>query len=466
MQYFYATLSDMLACREARSARIASALAEKKCPLISFTMNIAGGIKNTPAIRRGFLEGCRRLEEQLTERGIPFELLSDQNAHTGCERLYAAAGDAAEIKVLCVRIEDQHSLGRLFDMDVISENGPISREKLGFAERGCLVCGAPGRGCASRRLHSKDELWAATLRMLAQHFTHADAKLVSELATWSLLAEVNVTPKPGLVDRNNNGSHTDMDLPLFESSAAALSPYWENCFLMGAATCKLAPEETFRRLRPLGLDAERTMFSATNGVNTHKGAIFLMGTLCGAIGRLWNWDLPFPAADNILDECKRMTESAMEADFAQIEKADHLHTAGESIYYTLQIRGARGEVADGFPHVRNVSLPALRRTLAQGLSEEQAAAVALLHLIATVEDTNMIKRGVKRDIYNGGQWAKELIMNDRIPSTEEIEALDRKFISENLSPGGCADLLAVTLFLYHWEQMRMEFCRSCLKMDF
>lgn len=455
------TLPDMLACREARTERIAAALRIKQRPLVSYTMNIAGRVKNSPVIRRGFLEGCRRLETRLAERGFPFELLDERNAPTGCERLYAVAGDAIAIKTLCVNIEDHDKLSRLFDMDVIDTSGrKLPREDLGLTERGCLVCGAPGRGCASRRIHPAEEVWGETLRVLELHFRHADTGLVAQLVTQSLLAEVNVTPKPGLVDQNNNGSHTDMDLPLFETSAAALTPYWGKCFLMGCATHALAPEETFRRLRPLGLEAESAMFSATQGVNTHKGAIFLMGTLCGAIGRLWDRDRPFAAVDDILDECGKMTEPVMEEEFARIKAADHtrIRTAGAHAYHDFRIRGARGEAADGFPNVRNVSLPALRRALARGLSQEYAAAVALLHLITTVEDTNMFKRGSTEGIPTGRQLAMDLIRDDRIPSLEEIEALDRRFMEERLSPGGCADLLAVTLFLHRWEEMRKELC--------
>ena len=451
------TLPEMLACREARAQRISSALSQGHCPLVSFTMNIAGGVKNSPLIRRGFLEGCRRLERQLGERGMPFELLDEQNSHTGCERLYTVTGDAAAVKAVCAAIEDRDRISRLFDMDVMDRDGcKIAREDLGMAERGCMVCGAPGRGCASRRIHSAAELWEETTCRLTEYFRSTDQNLVEALATESLLAEVNVTPKPGLVDRSNTGSHSDMDLPLFERSAAALTFYWGRCFQMGIDTAELSAEETFLKLRPLGLEAEQAMFGATGGVNTHKGAVFLMGVLCGAIGRLWDRDRPLAAVNDILDECGRMTKEILERELAAIMADTEGNTAGESAFRALQIRGARGEAADGFPHVRNVALPALRHGLEQGLSEEYAAAVTLLHLIATVDDTNMVKRGAAEGALNGKAMAQRLIENDRIPSIEEIEEMDRRFMEARLSPGGCADLLAVTLFLHRWETLRKK----------
>ncbi len=99
--------------------------------------------------------------------------------------------------------------------------------------------------------------------------------------------EVCTTPKPGLVDRHNNGSHRDMDLFTFLDSTTALLPYWHQAVSIGQETAGLLPEETFARLREAGLAAERAMFRATGGVNTHKGAVFSLGCVLGAAGRLW-----------------------------------------------------------------------------------------------------------------------------------------------------------------------------------
>ena len=102
------------------------------------------------------------------------------------------------------------------------------------------------------------------------------ADRIARDACRALLYEVNVTPKPGLVDRNNNGSHRDMDIFTFADSACALYPYFKSCALQGLAG-KENPQELFCSLRPLGREAEEQMKQATNGVNTHKGAIFFDG---------------------------------------------------------------------------------------------------------------------------------------------------------------------------------------------
>ncbi|MBR3704458.1 MAG: triphosphoribosyl-dephospho-CoA synthase CitG [Oscillospiraceae bacterium] len=440
------TLEQMLSAREARQARLGAALV--CAPLVSFTMNIAGPEKNSLLIRRGFLAGRQRLEDAFAAHGITLTLLEETDAVTGCEALYAAAGCAITAKALCAACEDADELGRLFDMDVIDADGRrITRGELGLRERGCLVCGAAGRGCAARRVHSVEQLQRETNRRLHNFFREADKKTVADLATQSLLDEVRVTPKPGLVDRNNSGSHTDMDLALFEKSAAALAPYWKACVNIGMESATLAPEETFARLRRAGLKAEQTMLAATGGVNTHKGAIFLLGILCGAVGRLWRSDEPCRDAKTLCGECVRMTAVPLGKELDTLAP----DTAGAQFYLRHGLRGARGEVMDGLPGVWAVALPVLRDALACGCGREHAAAVALLHLIARGTDTNMVKRGGMDGAAWGAQQAKDLLQRSAVPKIEDIAALDEQFIEKNLSPGGCADLLALTLFLHEWD---------------
>ena len=446
----FATLEMVLAAREARQARIVAAL--DRAPLISFTMNIAGPQKISPLIRRGFREGCRLLAERFSRQSIPLVLLERTESVTGCEALFSAGGAAEAVKRICAETEDKTLLGRLFDMDVIgTEGSKLDRTDLGFEERGCMVCGAPGRGCAARRRHSVEELRRETNRRLHAYFIALDRKAVQRLATDSLLAEVSITPKPGLVDRANNGSHTDMDRSLFEKSAAALSGYWGECFAIGADTADLSPEETFSRLRTAGLAAEQAMADATSGINTHKGAIFLLGTVCGALGRLWDAAQPCRNAETICAECARMTGEAMQAEFGRLAACGTLPTAGAQLYAQHGLRGARGEIADGLPGVRDLALPALKDLLSRGCGREHAAAVTLLHLIARGTDTNMVKRGGLNGAAWGAEQAKALLMRSDMPTPEQISELDRQFIARRLSPGGCADLLAVTLFLHSWE---------------
>ena len=193
------------------------------------------------------------------------------------------------------------------------------------------------------------------------------------------------------------------------------------------------------------------MFAVTEGVNTHKGAIFTLGTICGAIGRLWNAEAPCRNPETILTECGAMVSAAVEADFAAVETRT-ARTAGERAYLEQGLTGVRGEVARGFPTVREVALPALSRALEAGLSKNDAGAIALLYLIAQGTDTNMVARGGLERAKKAAEDCARLLERCPLPNMEDIARLDWEFIRDNLSPGGCADLLAVSFFLQSWER--------------
>jgi holo-ACP synthase/triphosphoribosyl-dephospho-CoA synthase len=364
-----------------------------------------------------------------------------QEAVTGWEAIFVVDLDPMALKAITTTIEDDHSLGRLFDMDVIDTDlCKLDREAVGGGSRDCIVCGAPGRGCASRRVHSVEELQTAVRQHLTMYALQKDQERIGNLAIQSLLDEVCTTPKPGLVDRRNSGSHLDMDISTFTASAAALSSYYWICGRIGMESAGESPAETFRLLRQAGLEAERAMYAATSGVNTHKGAIFTLGLLCGAAGRLWKphgrWK-----AEEICREVAKMTREAMEADFRK--GGD---TVGHRLFAENGIRGIRGQAAAGLPAVAELGLPTYRNALERFADKKAAGVHTLLTLIANVEDTNMIHRGGLAGAKAGAERCAELLETDY--SLSDVEALDDWFIAQNLSPGGCADLLAAVYFLH------------------
>src|SRR4051812_47765287 len=113
---------------------------------------------------------------------------------------------------------------------------------------------------------------------MAEHWIQT----ISQKALLSLLYEVSASPKPGLVDRYNQGAHKDMDFFTFMASSAALSNYFNDCVAEGVKYSGQNPQELFFSLRSLGVDAEKSMFEATDNVNTHKGLIFSLGIICAA----------------------------------------------------------------------------------------------------------------------------------------------------------------------------------------
>ena len=450
--YREVTLSEVLAARERRALRQGALLKEHDLPVISFCMNIAGPVKNSPAIRRAFREGMLRLTEALRGARMRIEHREETDEPTGCEALLAVRGDEWEIKRLCVDLEDEDALGRLFDLDVLApDGGKLDRERMHMPPRPCLICGKAGKECASRRIHSFKELEHRTREILTEYFARTDGDRIAGQAARALLYEVCATPKPGLVDRSNSGSHRDMDIFTFVDSTAAILPYLRDAFDIGRCTAALSPAESFRQLRRVGLRAERAMFDATHGVNTHKGAIFSLGTVCAAAGRLWKMEAPCASVEVVLNECASLSSDAVAEDLAAI-RSDGAETAGQKLILSRGLRGIRGELADGLPSVAQIGLPALHRALSQGATLEEAGLCALLSLIAGVEDTNLYARGDAA----GKRWASEqaerLLRGGDLPKRDVLAALDRDFIEKNLSPGGCADLLAITYFLYFYAE--------------
>ena len=440
------TLSEVLDAREARTLRQRELLGAFSRPLVSFTLNIPGPVKDSPLIRRGFEAGCERLDGALAQAGIPVPHREEKLAPTGPELLLAADAEAKALKALCQEIEDRDALGRLFDLDVLAING----EKLErAAPRRCLVCGRPGRECASRRLHSVDELQRAVRKLLTEGLEAADAARVADLCTHALIEEVETTPKPGLVDLDNNGSHRDMCPETFYKSAEALRSYWHDCFLLGRAHASDAPETCFAALRQRGIGAERAMFAATGGVNTHKGAIFTFGTVCGAIGRLSTPEAPCREPSRIAAEAAALCRKAVQADFAAVRNSGVPRSAGERLYLKFGLAGIRGELASGLPGVLKYGLPELREGLSDGLSRNDAGVYALLRLVALGTDSNLVSRGGIEQAARVAAKAAALLPR---PSLDEVKAFDSELIGLNLSPGGCADLLAVSYFLYDWER--------------
>ena len=442
------TLLEMLEARERRANRQRVLLSVHGKTMVCFTMNIAGPVKNNALIRRGYALGKRLLREQLAVAGIPVVYFEEIQEKTGNEAIFLLDAEALTVKAVTGEIEDHAPIGRLFDMDVLCPDGrKVDRQELGRDGRTCLICGGMAQACARSRTHSVAELQEKTWEILRDALDTADSTDAARLAVQALLYEVAATPKPGLVDRENSGSHKDMDFFTFQASAAALYPYFAQCVKIGRTTED--PREAFRRLRLPGKLAEGKMLHATAGVNTHKGAIFSMGILCGALGRLERQRWGDPKA--VLAECAAMTKGLVSLDYVNLTP-EAAKTAGQRLYLQYGITGVRGQAEGGFPAVRNVGLPKLEAALAAGKSINEAGCAALLAMLASTVDTNMIHRGGYELAKETSRKLKALLEKEPFPSCETLEALDAEFIEKNLSPGGTADLLALVYLLHFLKE--------------
>jgi triphosphoribosyl-dephospho-CoA synthase len=259
---------------------------------------------------------------------------------------------------------------------------------------------------------------------------------VAALAVQSLRLEIETWPKPGLVSHIDSGSHTDMDADTFRRSAVALQPFLAELVDAGMHGAPMSA------LRKVGLRAERAMFVATGGVNTHRGAIFGMGLLCAAAG---------------LRECG-YGESGMSLGVLVSRRWGRCiltgprlpDSHGEKAVRRYGAGGARQEAVDGFPCVYTIGLPALRDAAQLAPHDTEAARVqACFALIAAVEDTNLLHRGGADGLNFAQQAAKAFLAAGGVGQVEwrhAAEAVHRAFVERRLSPGGAADLLAMSLF--------------------
>ena len=426
--------ADMAAARERRAAR-RLAFAGRQA-VLSLTLNIPGPIKDSPLLRRVFLEAEQQVAALSPVMGQRFE------EATGWEGVYCFDRPAAEIKEEAMLIETYHPLGRLFDLDVFDEKGgKLSRPLF----RQCFLCGRQAQLCARSRAHPIETLVAKVEQIAISFFLEKDVEQLGALAEESLLYEVSVTPKPGLVDRSNNGAHQDMDLWRFLKSASALRAFFTRCAKAG--TQPGSPELLFNRLRQEGRLAEQAMLEATGGVNTHKGAIFSLGLLCGAVGRQLASGAAPKDTLRVLSPFFLLPERLAEGGF------------GSTLYKTGRCGGIRQEAAAGFPSVEAV-LPLFQKAMADGFSENDAGVLALLHLMARTEDSCLVRRS---DLQTAAALRAQV--RQALPllvGPEETLAfagkLDRQLIAQNLSPGGSADLLAVLYFKRRADAVVLDGC--------
>lgn len=439
-------LIDMLDARDRRAQRQRELLEQYRLPLVSFTMNIAGPVKNSALIRRGFRLGRTLLLGQLERMSAPCVFQEEWDEATGCQGFYVTNLPPRTIKELTCALEDGTDLGRLFDLDVLTPEGvKLDRP----APRKCLICGGPAKECARSRTHSVPELQAKTRELLQTALNRHDAETAAGLAVRALLYEVCVTPKPGLVDRFGNGSHRDMDIYTFLRSSAALWPYFAQCVQMGRDTAAGPAPDTLAALRWPGKLAESAMLAATGGVNTHKGAVFSLGLVCGALGRLerGEWSRP----ERVLAEVSAMAAGMVERELSGLAVSG-TQTAGQRSYLAHGVTGVRGQAEAGFPTVLDRGLPVLENGLTQGKSKDEAGAAALLALLARTPDTNMIARGGIAAQRETAAELERLLRGDPYPGRETLDRLDKSFTKRNLSPGGSADLLALCWLLHFLKE--------------
>ena len=264
--------------------------------------------------------------------------------------------------------------------------------------------------------------------------------IIAHLATQALQAELDTTPKPGLVDKDNNGAHRDMDYALMQRSIDTLHPYFVKLALLGCADA--LPSHT--AIRDAGIEAEKAMLSATNGVNTHKGALFSMGLAVVAAAHEKD-------TDSLQTTIKALAASFPDTNGTHGSKAKLLSKG------TTAIKGALDNAREGYEMLFAEWLP----FYIERRKERDAHTLhkTLLRIMCDLDDTNVIYRTDLATAEEVKQEARAQLDSFSKAHTAEdkekriaaellaLKDMDKRYTARNISPGGAADMLSLTVFV-------------------
>ncbi|HEY8364805.1 MAG TPA: citrate lyase holo-[acyl-carrier protein] synthase [Haloplasmataceae bacterium] len=334
-----------------------------------------------------------------------------------------------EVKLVTVNIENNHFLGRLVDIDVYYESSQsISRKDLFLEARRCFLCEDSAFNCIVHKRHKEEEI-REYFRKTLKKFEQLPLDMI-EYTNQAMLYELCLYPSFGLVSPYSQGSHNDMDHYTFIDSISVLNKYMYQFAKLGFQKRPILSlyDEAIR----IGVECEKAMYRKTKGINTHKGLIFVLGTivLC-TMKTIYEGE----SFEEIFKNIALLSQNKLQ----ELHVIDEKHLShGENIYQKYQIGGVRLEASLGFPLIQQ-ALQIL------DLNDLTSYLKTLVFIMSKCDDTTIIHRkGL-----DGLEYVKQ-VMHDVIAHDYDeflIKKIDEKFVKEGISPGGSADLLSGTIFL-------------------
>ena len=421
-------------------------IARQGFPCVSLSLNVPGFPKSNPTVKAFFDLCLSDLKYFFKAHLIDIHPL---DAIQKCD----AAGDffitsclkgiktLPELKQICEDFEANHRLGRFIDVDLNDELGnTVSSGK----SKLCFFCSEkPAIECRRENTHDQEQLRSFMFSKMAEYCRQQREvtiiKQLSSLGLKALLSEISLTPKPGLVDKFSNGSHSDMNYQTFIDSSSAISPWFGELVQAGFSFKENDLAKALPIIRNIGLRMESAMYEATRNINTQKGIIFLLGLSLFACGKLFSQNDRFETERfraTISDICKDLVKNEL----INSSKIDNSH--GEDIFQKYGFSGARGEAESGFRTVFEFGLPQL-----SGITvlNDEAMIKCFLAIASNNNDTNILYRRGMEVLSVFQELCKKALVdfNDR-----NYSAVIDYCKSENISPGGSADLLAVAIFVW------------------
>lgn len=271
--------------------------------------------------------------------------------------------------------------------------------------------------------------------------------IIAHLATQALQAELDTTPKPGLVDKDNNGAHRDMDHALMSRSIRAIHPYFVRLALLGFAADMPSHDDIVKT----GIEAERAMFETTNGVNTYKGALFSMGlAVVAAAGKAWQ-------GYSITPQALSAAISKLAFAFPDTKGTHGSKAKQTAASETATFKGALDNAREGYPMLFNDWLPFYANLSKNG--EPHALHLTLLRIMCDLDDTNIVYRTslammkqVKEESRSVlSRWSEATHGTPQTDGDTNLDTIlgdmNRSFVQRNISPGGSADMLSLVVFI-------------------
>jgi len=423
---------DFLRTRDVRQQLLNDSLrhaAGSAGSIVMISSNIPGSDKYRPGI-------CRCLRDAIVslEKIIDLKTTSIQSDLLGPFCLTLSSITPRKAKMAAIEIEMQYQHRRLLDVDVYSTDGhQVDRASLNLASRPCLMCNEPARECIILKHHSNREL-LSQVDLLLQHWTSlpkfiSPEKLANSLSLGAL-RELELTPKPGLVDCYNSGSHVDLSYEKMRISVDLLPLFFDD--IIKCHQRQLSMQDFIQT----GIAAEQRMSQAINS-NAHKGFIFLSGitlmAACLCKGKLSKI---------------RQTISAIAKNFF----ANFGSINSRSIYIEKHygIRGIKAEIEQGLPSIFDHGWPKYREVLDAGWSTKHAEFYLMAILMQHVDDTTAVHRcglsGLAR-LRQDGKVLQRCLENQQEDPEPMLIALNHDYCQLGLTMGGVADCMALTLAL-------------------
>lgn len=271
--------------------------------------------------------------------------------------------------------------------------------------------------------------------------------IIGHLASMALQAELDTTPKPGLVDRNDNGAHRDMDHALMQRSIQALHPYFVRLAQLGFTDKQPCHDEIVN----IGIEAEREMFKATGGVNTHKGALFSIGLAAVALAgeafcRITQAEGCGTMAYNDVNSKQIQSLSNSIASLARLFP-DTNGTHGSKAKANNILKGALDNAREGYTQLFKAWMPFYIDRIAEG--DNYALHKTLLRIMCDLDDTNIVYRTSMETMQEVKTEARQMLDTSRniVNFEAALQVMNTDYIHRNISPGGSADMLSLVVFL-------------------